>query len=135
MSERSTVLPPAEGLRAEVRATLMPGFPGLEAPEWIRDALRDGLHSVCIYGENVRDADQLRALGRSLREARPDALVAIDEEGGEVTRLHYVDGAPYPGPRSSAASTTSTTRPRSAPGSPARCAAPAPRSCSLPTPT
>ncbi|PII83755.1 hypothetical protein BMH32_00380 [Leucobacter sp. OLJS4] len=97
MSARSTALQPAEGLRAEVRATLMPGFPGLEAPEWIRDALRDGLHSVCIYGENVRDADQLRALGRSLREARPDALVAIDEEGGEVTRLHYVDGAPYPG--------------------------------------
>lgn len=88
---------PATGLRAEVRATLMPGFPGLEAPEWIRDALRDGLHSVCIYGENVRDAEQLRALGRSLREARPDALVAIDEEGGEVTRLHYVEGAPYPG--------------------------------------
>lgn len=90
-------LPPATGLRADVRATLMPGFPGLEAPEWIRDALRDGLHSVCIYGENVRDADQLRALGRSLRAARPDALVAIDEEGGEVTRLHYVEGAPYPG--------------------------------------
>lgn len=86
-----------DALRLAVRATLMPGFSGFAAPEWILDELRDGLLSVCIYGENVRDRPQLVALGAQLRAAAPAALVAIDEEGGEVTRLHYREGAPYPG--------------------------------------
>lgn len=86
-----------EALRREIRGTLMPGFSGFETPGWIAEALGDGLLSVCIYGGNVRDAAQLRALGLALRAAGPDALIAIDEEGGEVTRLHYLTGAPYPG--------------------------------------
>lgn len=86
-----------DGLAREVRATLMPGFSGHSAPEWVLRALRDGLLSVCVYGGNVRDRAQLSALGGELRAAAPGALVAIDEEGGEVTRLHYLEGAPYPG--------------------------------------
>lgn len=86
-----------DALRLAVRATLMPGFSGFKAPEWILDELRGGLLSVCIYGENVRDRTQLIALGAQLRATAPAALVAIDEEGGEVTRLHYREGAPYPG--------------------------------------
>ncbi len=105
-----------EGLRRDVRATLMPGFIGFTPPEWllgalegrdatdigassnvISDALDGGLLAVCVYGGNVRDARQLRELGTTLREASPGALIAIDEEGGEVTRLHYLEGSPYPG--------------------------------------
>lgn len=93
--------PAAERLRRDVRACLMPGFDGFSAPDWVLDALGDGeaggLVSVCVYGGNVRDAEQLRALGAQLREAAPQALIAIDEEGGEVTRLHYREGSPYPG--------------------------------------
>ncbi|MBN9612867.1 MAG: glycoside hydrolase family 3 protein, partial [Actinobacteria bacterium] len=53
--------------------------------------------SVCIFGTNLRDSEQLHALGASLRAVAPNALIAIDEEGGEVTRLHYLEGSPYPG--------------------------------------
>lgn len=86
-----------DALRRDVRACLMPGFTGLAAPEWVLEDLRHGLVSVCIYGANVRDGAQLRALGGQLHAAAPEALIAIDEEGGEVTRLHYLEGSPYPG--------------------------------------
>lgn len=87
----------AHALARDVRATLMPGFTGHAAPAWLLEILSDGLHAVCVYGGNVRDRAQLAALGAELRAAAPAALVAIDEEGGEVTRLHYLEGAPYPG--------------------------------------
>lgn len=78
-------------------AVLLPGFRGTTLPEWVAVRLRADLVGVCIYGENVESHEQLRALVRQIREARPDAIIAIDEEGGDVTRLHYVDGSPYPG--------------------------------------
>lgn len=84
-------------LRRDIRATLMPGFTGTRVPEWVRSALADGLGAVCVYGDNIESAAQAGELGRALREAGPEALLALDEEGGEVTRLHYRDGAPYPG--------------------------------------
>ncbi len=61
------------------------------------DRLRDGLGGVCIFGPNVESAEQLRALNATLRAANPDAVIAIDEEGGDVTRLFYDRGAPFPG--------------------------------------
>ena len=84
-------------LRRDIRATLMPGFSGFSVPGWVFDAFTKGLLSVCVYGENIRDTEQLRTLGTELRAACPEALLAIDEEGGEVTRLHYLHGSPYPG--------------------------------------
>ena len=87
----------ARKLRLAVRATLMPGFTGFTTPQWVLDLLQDGLLSVCIYGQNVSDRAQLTELGQALQRAVPGTLVAIDEEGGEVTRLHYRSGAPYPG--------------------------------------
>lgn len=84
-------------LRRDLLATLMPGFAGHGMPDWVPEAFANGMQSVCIYGENVRDAEQLRALGAQLRASYPQALIAIDEEGGEVTRLHYLEGSPYPG--------------------------------------
>ena len=61
------------------------------------DRLRDGLGGVCIFGPNVESAEQLRTLNATLRAANPDAVIAIDEEGGDVTRLFYDRGAPFPG--------------------------------------
>lgn len=75
----------------------MPGFAGFTMPEWLPELFEGGMVSVCVYGENVHDTAQLRALGAELRRACPEALIAIDEEGGEVTRLHYLEGSPYPG--------------------------------------
>lgn len=84
-------------LTRDVLTTLMPGFQGETMPQWIADAFDSGLLSVCVYGTNVRDRAQLSALGLELRAAAPHALIAIDEEGGEVTRLSYLEGSPYPG--------------------------------------
>lgn len=84
-------------LQRDILATLMPGFVGFEAPAWLTEAFDAGLLSACVYGSNIRDRQQLRDLGIGLRAAAPHALLAIDEEGGEVTRLSYLEGSPYPG--------------------------------------
>jgi beta-N-acetylhexosaminidase len=76
---------------------LLPGFPGHEPPDWIRELLEAGLGGVVLYAWNVRDADQLRGLTDALRAERPELVVAIDEEGGDVTRLEATDGSSYPG--------------------------------------
>ncbi|WP_448005711.1 glycoside hydrolase family 3 protein [Agromyces bauzanensis] len=86
-----------DDLRRDILTTLLPGFAGTEAPEWLLRRLGDGLGGVCVFGRNVTSAEQLRALNASLRAANPLAVVAIDEEGGDVTRLFHDVGAPYPG--------------------------------------
>ena len=94
-SEQSTDL---EGLRRLVVSTLMPGFVGTELPEWLADRLRAGLGGVCLFGMNIASREQLRTLTDAMRAANPSVVIAIDEEGGDVTRLYYDQGSPYPGP-------------------------------------
>ncbi|MDR5698283.1 glycoside hydrolase family 3 protein [Agromyces aerolatus] len=84
-------------LRRDALATLLPGFEGPDAPGWLLDLLREGLGGVCLFGSNVVSAAQLRTLVATLRGAGPESVVAIDEEGGDVTRLHAAAGSPYPG--------------------------------------
>lgn len=86
-----------EGLRRDILTTLLPGFEGPVAPEWLLDLLRKGLGGVCLFATNVEAPGQLAALTASLRAANPLVVVAIDEEGGDVTRLFADRGAPYPG--------------------------------------
>jgi beta-N-acetylhexosaminidase len=84
-------------LAADVAATLQPGFAGTTVPDWLVAAARGGVVSVCLYGDNVRDAAGLAALCSSLREHLPGVLLAVDEEGGDVTRLHHPGGSPSVG--------------------------------------
>ncbi len=81
----------------DAAAVLMPGFVGTVLPEWLSARLRAGLGGVCLFGENIESRAQVRALTDAIREANPLALIAIDEEGGDVTRLYYANGSPYPG--------------------------------------
>jgi beta-N-acetylhexosaminidase len=85
------------GLERAAAACLLPGFTGLEAPDWLRRRLDDGLGGVCLFSRNVRDPEQLAALTAELRAGRDDVLVGIDEEGGDVTRLELETGSSYPG--------------------------------------
>ncbi|NQX36204.1 glycoside hydrolase family 3 protein [Herbiconiux sp. VKM Ac-2851] len=85
------------GLRSSILGTLLPGFEGTILPEWVERMLGEGLAGVCLFGENIVSPAQLRALTDAIRAANPSALIAIDEEGGDVTRLFYDRGAPYPG--------------------------------------
>jgi beta-N-acetylhexosaminidase len=81
----------------DAAAVLLPGFVGTELPDWLAARLRAGLGGVCLFGENIVSRAQVRALTDAIREANPLALIAIDEEGGDVTRLYYATGSPYPG--------------------------------------
>lgn len=84
-------------LRRRVSTTLLPGFVGTVLPEWLSARLRDGLGGVCLFGMNIESGRQLRELTAAIRAANPHAIIAIDEEGGDVTRLYYDIGSPYPG--------------------------------------
>ena len=100
-------------------AILIPPFPGVSAPAWILQALGRGLAGVTLFGPNIAAPDQVTALTTALRAAASsaagpapgsaagsalgaaagsaDPVIAIDEEGGDVTRVAYADGSPYPG--------------------------------------
>jgi len=80
-------------------AILIPPFPGSSAPRWILDALGRGLGGVTLFGQNISAPGQVSALTAALRSAvaGDDPVIAIDEEGGDVTRVAYADGSPYPG--------------------------------------
>jgi len=89
--------PSAAELSRQILSTLMPGFVGTTAPAWVEARLEQGLGAVCLFGPNVASRSQLAALTASLARANPDVVIAIDEEGGDVTRVHHLEGSPYPG--------------------------------------
>jgi beta-N-acetylhexosaminidase len=83
-------------LAALADAILIPPFPGTTAPAWIRQALERGLAGVTLFGPNV--VGDTASLTQALRSsAAIEPVIAIDEEGGDVTRVAYAAGSPYPG--------------------------------------
>ncbi|UKY52602.1 glycoside hydrolase family 3 protein [Streptomyces inhibens] len=84
-------------LTRDALAVLQPGFTGTTAPDWLLRRVGEGLASVGLFGRNVADPAQLAALTERLRREREDILVAIDEEGGDVTRLEVRGGSSFPG--------------------------------------
>ena len=76
---------------------LIAGFEGPRPPDLLRDWLSRGLGGVCLFAWNVESREQLGELTAELRSERPDLLVSIDEEGGDVTRLDADRGSSYPG--------------------------------------
>ncbi|MEU4157648.1 glycoside hydrolase family 3 N-terminal domain-containing protein [Actinoplanes sp. NPDC026670] len=85
------------GLRRLALRTLLAAFPGATAPPWAVDLLHDGLAGHTLFGGNVVDPGQVADLTAQLRSGRADVLIAIDEEGGDVTRLGHRTGSAYPG--------------------------------------
>lgn len=75
----------------------MPGFVGHELPAWMARRLQAGMGGVCLFGDNVDNPEQLRALTDAIYAANPHAIVSIDEEGGDVSRLYQHTGSPFPG--------------------------------------
>jgi beta-N-acetylhexosaminidase len=83
-------------LAALADAVLIPPFPGTTPPPWILRALERGLAGVTLFGPNV--VGDTAALSAALRSAAAvEPVIAIDEEGGDVTRVAYAEGSPYPG--------------------------------------
>jgi beta-N-acetylhexosaminidase len=96
-----TALEPLEpsidpSLGALAAAILIPPFPGTTAPPWVLEALSRGMAGATLFGGNV--VGDTAALTAALRAAAPvEPVIAIDEEGGDVTRVGYASGSPYPG--------------------------------------
>lgn len=84
-------------IRRDALGILMPGFAGPTLPDWFADLLRDGLGGVCLFGQNIESPAQVAALTAAIYAANPHAIIATDEEGGDVSRLHQHDGSPFPG--------------------------------------
>ncbi|EGX61423.1 beta-N-acetylhexosaminidase [Streptomyces zinciresistens K42] len=84
-------------LTRDALTVLQPGFTGTTAPDWLLRRLGEGLASVGLFGRNIASPEQLAALTAQLRAERDDVLVAIDEEGGDVTRLEVRNGSSFPG--------------------------------------
>ncbi len=80
-----------------VSGVLLVGFRGTSAPDWVRRWVADGLAGVCLFGRNCASPEQVARLVAQLRAERADVLVAIDEEGGQVTRLENAGGSTLPG--------------------------------------
>ncbi|SBT38026.1 glycoside hydrolase family 3 protein [Micromonospora auratinigra] len=95
MSERIVGANP--DLAALAAAVLQPGFVGTTPPAWVCRWLGEGLGSVVLFARNVVDHEQVAALTATLRAERPDVIVAIDEEAGDVTRLESARGSSRPG--------------------------------------
>jgi beta-N-acetylhexosaminidase len=76
---------------------LLPGFAGPTVPEWLSGWLEAGVGGVVLFARNVESPAQVAELTASLRAERPGLAVAIDEEGGDVTRLEAATGSSYPG--------------------------------------
>ncbi len=89
--------PEASRVRRLAMGTLLAAFDGAEAPEWVVRALGDGLAGVTLFARNIETPEQVAKLTADLYRVRPDAVVATDEEGGDVTRLGHRFGSPYPG--------------------------------------
>ena len=76
---------------------LLARFHGPSAPPWLLRWLDHGLAGVVLFAGNITSAEQTRALVSELRAHNPRALVAVDEEGGIVTRLEAATGSSFPG--------------------------------------
>ncbi len=90
---------PAGVLPRLVNSVIWPGFVGTTVPGWLERALRNGLAGAVYFSHNIDpdDPHQLPALSAAIREANPSAVVGVDEEGGNVTRLQARDGSRIPG--------------------------------------
>src|ERR1700691_4803157 len=69
---------------------------GITPPDWLRRWLDDGLGGVLLFAANITGPAQLRTLAAGLRAHNPDVLIAVDEEGGIVTRVEARTGSSYP---------------------------------------
>jgi beta-N-acetylhexosaminidase len=84
-------------LRGLALRTLLAAFQGPTPPAWALRLVEEGLGGIALFSYNIVDLEQVGRLTATLRSARPDVIVATDEEGGDVTRLYYGTGSTHPG--------------------------------------
>jgi len=81
-------------LRTLALGVVMGCFEGPDLPGWVERDLADGLGSLCLFGSNLTGDDaQATTLAARVHAVGPLCLVAVDEEGGDVTRLDHAHGS------------------------------------------
>lgn len=80
-----------------VNGCLLARFAGPEPPDWLASWLAAGLGGVVLFATNITDPRQCRSLVTRVKSGNPEAIIAVDEEGGIVTRLEARTGSSYPG--------------------------------------
>lgn len=80
-----------------VEGCLLARFDGVVPPPWLLQWLDDGLAGVLLFAANLSSPEQTRSVVRQLRSHNPHVLIAVDEEGGIVTRVEAARGSSYPG--------------------------------------
>jgi beta-N-acetylhexosaminidase len=80
----------------DVLGVLMAPLEGTTVPAWAEDALAAGLGSVILFGYNTPDPVTARSFAAQIHACGPETLVAIDEEGGDVSRLQAAEGSSLP---------------------------------------
>ncbi len=82
-------------LRVAVGQTLVSSFDGTSVPEYIRRRLgARQIAGVILFGQNASTRAGFRAIGHAVQRAsRRGALVAVDQEGGEIRILPFAPPA------------------------------------------
>lgn len=78
-------------LERQVGQLLVISFSGTSAPQYVTDALWAGRASgVILFGGNAPSADAVRSMTRAIQRAGGgDAIVSLDQEGGEIRTLAF----------------------------------------------
>jgi len=82
-------------LKRRIGELLIVSFAGTTAPRYVLDGLREGRAAgVILFGGNAPSAASVRALtARLQRAAGGDAIVCLDQEGGEIRTLSFAPSA------------------------------------------
>lgn len=76
-------------LESAALAVQLSSFSGPVLPDDIADLLAEGLGGLCLFGSNTTGGVAgVAELTRAVRAAGAHVVVAVDEEGGDVSRLH-----------------------------------------------
>ncbi|QKF61351.1 glycoside hydrolase family 3 N-terminal domain-containing protein [Campylobacter curvus] len=96
-------------LRAKASQMVMVGFNGTSTKDasvraMLSDVGYERFGGVVLLGRNVKDKAQLQTLTKAIKDKNPKIFIAIDEEGGNVTRMKDASfGGPYPSAKEVAA--------------------------------
>ncbi|KJK51691.1 hypothetical protein UK23_06140 [Lentzea aerocolonigenes] len=82
-----------------VNSCLLPSYGGADPGDWWKRELDNGLAGLVLFGADLGPLNgEVGALATGkLRAHRPDMIIALDEEGGDITRAEYHRGSNYPG--------------------------------------
>ena len=86
----------APSLQTMIGQLLMVGFHGQKASEiepLLQAVSEEKIGGVLLLGRNITSPEQLKELTKSLQSAsKTPLLIAVDQEGGKVTRLNASNG-------------------------------------------